>query len=371
MKTTRILFICFACGLGLATAEEITLAPTKDNTIFEDSGNLSNGQGVFLFSGATANRNAQLVRRALLSFDIVGNLPAGATITEASLEMTVNKVPSGQVTNDFGLHRLLKDWGEGTSDAGGNEGRGATASAGDATWDDTMTGTSWDTPGGDFVEAASALTSIAGNGRYTWASTDQLVTDVQSWLNQPDSNFGWIVIGDESVGRTAKRFASVQSSSDRVWPALNITFEIGAQLVGDYDLDGVLTPADIDLLCGAINGGENPSGFDVNGDGAVDIADLSSWVEDQAGTFVGDADLNGTVAFGDFLALSAGFGGEGTWINGDFDCNGLIQFPDFLALSSNFGKTSQTLATVPEPSGMFLLLSAILFARTRRPNKMR
>jgi len=54
----------------------------------------------------------------------------------------------------------------------------------------------------------------------------------------------------------------------------------------------------------------------------------------------GDFDGDGTVAFSDFLVLSANFGST---VNdptlGDADCNGDIQFADFLVLSSNFGRS--------------------------------
>ncbi len=37
------------------------------------------------------------------------------------------------------------------------------------------------------------------------------MADVQGWLGQPASNFGWILIGDESGSQSAKRFDSLQS----------------------------------------------------------------------------------------------------------------------------------------------------------------
>ena len=85
----------------------------------------------------------------------------------------------------------------------------------------------------------------------------------------------------------------------------------------------------------------------------------------------GDTNLDGTVAFGDFLLLSSGFGGEGDWSSGDFDGDGFTGFPDFLALSSNFGRSEPEPAnSVPEPSAIFLLaLGNILALRMRRPRK--
>ena len=55
----------------------------------------------------------------------------------------------------------------------------------------------WTTPGGDFNPTASASRSVGANGSYTWGSTAQLAADVQSWLDNPASNFGWLVKGPE------------------------------------------------------------------------------------------------------------------------------------------------------------------------------
>ena len=55
-----------------------------------------------------------------------------------------------------------------------------------------------DDAGGDFSGTASASQSVGAIGQYTWSSA-QMVADVQSWLDTPASNFGWLVLGDEST----------------------------------------------------------------------------------------------------------------------------------------------------------------------------
>ena len=52
--------------------------------------------------------------------------------------------------------------------------------------------------------------------------------------------------------------------------------------------------------------------------------------------------LDGNVAFDDFLALSAQFGSEGGWGEGDFDGSGQVDFDDFLLLSAFFGFSADT-----------------------------
>ena len=75
----------------------------------------------------------------------------------------------------------------------------------------------WTNAGGDFVAAANAATSVGGLGKYEWSS-DQMNADVQAWLGDAATNFGWILIGNESKVKTANRFDSMvrvgQADSD-------------------------------------------------------------------------------------------------------------------------------------------------------------
>ena len=48
-----------------------------------------------------------------------------------------------------------------------------------------------------------------------------MVADVQGWLDNPASNFGWLMLGDESTNLTAKRFDTRESTSP---PVLAITY---------------------------------------------------------------------------------------------------------------------------------------------------
>ena len=119
------------------------------------------------------------------------------------------------------LHKLLADWGEGTSMAPGEEGDGAPATPNDATWRHRFFDTIfWNTQGGDFSATVSASQMVGAVGQYTWSSA-QMVADVQGWLDNPATNFGWLMLGDESVFLTAKRFDTRESTSP---PVLAITY---------------------------------------------------------------------------------------------------------------------------------------------------
>ncbi|UCE87149.1 MAG: multicopper oxidase domain-containing protein, partial [Deltaproteobacteria bacterium] len=208
---------------GGVSADVVTLEASKDNTLYEDaSGSLSNGAGARLFSGATGNVG---VRRALIAFDVADSVPAGSTINSVTLTLYMSRSQRAG-TETFSLHRVLADWGEGTSVAPGQEGGGGAASAGDATWIHTFYPSAfWATPGGDFAPTASASISIpARRDPYTWGSTAGMVADVQAWIDDPSSDFGWILIGNEAVNETAKRFDSRENGTLENRPVLVVDF---------------------------------------------------------------------------------------------------------------------------------------------------
>jgi hypothetical protein len=209
-------------GTGLANADMISINPSKDNTLYEydpAEGDHSNGAGFHFFAGENAMGE---LRRGVLAFDVAGTIPAGSTITAASLTMNMSMTPAGTLTVE--LHKLVADWGEGTSHAPMGEGDGAPATPNDATWRHRFFDTIfWTTQGGDFSATVSASQSVGGVGQYTWSSA-QMVADVQSWLDNPASSFGWLVLGDETAAATAKRFDTRESAAP---PVLTIEYTPG------------------------------------------------------------------------------------------------------------------------------------------------
>ena len=202
------------------TAPTININPSKDNTLYEyvpADGDRSNGVGDYFFAGKTA---IATIRRGVLAFDIAGSIPPGSTITSVNLSMHMSMTRFDDAQN-VELHKLLADWGEGTSDATGEEGQGAPATTNDATWRHRFYDTIfWTTQGGDFSNTVSASQSVGAIGDYTWSSA-QMVADVQSWLDNPAGNFGWLVLGNESANTTAKRFDTRESTSP---PVLTIEY---------------------------------------------------------------------------------------------------------------------------------------------------
>src|SRR3954471_4718429 len=94
----------------------ITLKPSADTALFELNPDLNLGGGTDMPAGSTAETNRS---RALIRFNL-SQIPANATVSSASLTVTVDKVPSSGVGSVFGLYRVLKNWGEGTGVANGS-----------------------------------------------------------------------------------------------------------------------------------------------------------------------------------------------------------------------------------------------------------
>ena len=214
--------IVLTLGAGLAAQTQVTIPSSKDNTLYESStGALSNGTGTRCFAGTILTGPK---RRAVLAFDVAKQIPAGSTITKADLILTV--VKSATTSNvTVTLHRLAANWGEGKSVGGSGQGGGGTAQTNDATWIHTFFNTKkWTKTGGDFNATASGSTSVGTSGAATWASTKQMVADVQSWRDKPATNFGWLLLGDESKSQTAKVFATKEDLTATSRPRLVVTY---------------------------------------------------------------------------------------------------------------------------------------------------
>src|SRR6266404_2139367 len=213
------------------TPAAVNLTPIADNTLYQvatadPSQQLSNGAGQHLFVGRT-NQGSNDLRRGAIKFD-VSAVPAGSTITSATLTLNLSKTTNG--AQNIALHRALMNWGEGTSSTaqgsrgGGGEGAGTPATTGDVTWFFTFFNTQrWTTPGGDFVATASASTAVNSVGSYQWTGAG-LTADVQQWLSNPTTNFGWILTGNETHGGTSKEFDTRENTTATARPGLTVNF---------------------------------------------------------------------------------------------------------------------------------------------------
>lgn len=228
MKTSSA-FLVLALVVAAAPrayGDSIVVNASKDNTLYAESDTLSNGAGQRMFAGKNGPGDT---RRALIHFNVPQIVPVGlydSFVTIDSVVLRLNLAQTQPGTRIVALHRVLADWGEGTSAAGGGEGGGAPATANDATWTRRFFGPAlpWGTAGGDYDSTASASRSVGSTlGVYEWRSAG-MTADVAAWESNPAQNFGWEIIGVESGFGTAKVFSTRNATTLVNRPSLTIYF---------------------------------------------------------------------------------------------------------------------------------------------------
>ncbi|MBZ0171637.1 MAG: DNRLRE domain-containing protein [Phycisphaerales bacterium] len=283
MPNTRTLILAVSAALAssaYAGPTEVMIAADRDGVLLENSfGDTANGSGEYFHIGNNAVSDA---KRALIRFDVAAALPAGASVESATLTLYCSRTSTGG-SSSASLHRLLADWGEGASNPGGNEGVGAPAVLNDATWlyRFFMPGgasPAWTTPGGDFDAAQSASTTIGGDGQSYIFTSSQLAADVQAWLDGPATNFGWLIHGNESGARTAKRFNSRTNPSTGTRPVLTVTYTAGNPCPADLAAPfGVLDLADVQAFIAAFVAGDLLADL-APPEGVLDLADVQAFI---------------------------------------------------------------------------------------------
>jgi len=227
-----LLLLCVSLLASPLWAETVFIEASQDNTLYQsDVGDISNGAGEYLFTGRTG---AGEFRRALIAFKDLDVIPAGAKIKRVKLHLHMSRTETPAATVD--LLRVLSNWGEGGSKAAGNEGQGAPAQTGDATWVyrfyDTHT---WKGTAGDFAQLVSASLEVGNPAFYTFGSSSGMVADVQDWVDNPGENFGWILVGDE-VASSTKRFDSRNHSDSAYHPVLEVEYSATGSI---FDYSGL------------------------------------------------------------------------------------------------------------------------------------
>jgi spore coat protein A len=261
-KTLALLALLPLLGDASAvTAATVVLNPVADNTIFhgeissDDFTDNSCGAGQGLYAGVTLRG---FIRRALLRFDVAAAIPPGSTIDAVTLTLDVG-LTTDTLDTTMMLHPVLQAWGEGTVDCWiFGKGKGLEADAGDATWlDAKFQQVTWTSPGAwDGISAASASALVPVEGGAVWdsAADPALKSDVQSWLDAPSGNHGWLVVDAELRDQSTRRFGSREGS---VPPVLQIEFTPPAAILACCAANGDCT-LDDQTTCSAQGGTPQP-----------------------------------------------------------------------------------------------------------------
>jgi spore coat protein A len=247
-----LLFVTFLLPASNAFGVIATVTASNDTTIYQGpvpddvdglADNNSCGAGSNIIAGTTdiGKNGGAFPRRALLKFNVGGQIAPGSIINSVTLTMEINR--SGDtVDNEMSLYPLTVDWGEGIVNCDAQAGQGLEAAAGDATWLSAMHdgAPAWTTPGGD-IGAESARALLPNRGTALWDSstspTNQgMVNDVQNWVDSPATNFGWIVKAtNEITNNTARRFGSREGGPA---PVLTIDYTPSGPVEECCDVDG-------------------------------------------------------------------------------------------------------------------------------------
>lgn len=140
----------------------------------------------------------------LLDFNTRSQIPPGARIHSATLELYLLAADSFPAPAEMSVHAVSQAWEELQ-----------------VTWDERLTGTAWGTPGGDYQPEAAATATVTGIDG-TWYGWD--VTGLLSaWQTMPGSEPGLLLrVVDGNVINA--RFASSDHSDASLHPRLTVTY---------------------------------------------------------------------------------------------------------------------------------------------------
>jgi hypothetical protein len=210
-RTVCLLGVALVCNGGFSATLVVT--PVEDATITEKSPGTSLGSDPQLEIGTTGPSAGYKSSRSVLRFDLSA-IPTNAVITSASLSLNLEKTAPAVTNLWANLHKLLRPWSE-------------TA----VTWTNRLSPPApWSAPGAappvDFVAAVTQSNLITTTlGSYTFASNPGMVADVQNWVRNPGSNWGWILISQiQGVGQTECKFTSREGVTAANRPRLTVDY---------------------------------------------------------------------------------------------------------------------------------------------------
>ncbi len=270
LRTIKSFLVLFAATLAapLAFSQTVTLLAERNSFIHESATHtVANGVGEF---GSADAKGA--IQRFFIQFDIAGSIPAGSTIVSASLEFEVVQLPPSYQSTTFGVHRAMIPWGEGSTDGSG---QGTPAQPGDAKrLHSFYPGTFRSNPGGDLAPTASGSIGMNSPSRHMTTSPG-MAGDVQDFLDNPGSNFGWLIKASSKGNRTARGFAARGFSLVAKAPTLVVSYASSTSIITFCDNAYANSTGNPAVLTGAFGSGTGSDlHLDVSG-GPVPLADGS------------------------------------------------------------------------------------------------
>ncbi len=148
---------------------------------------------------------------------------------------------------------------------------------------------------------------------------------------------------------------------------------LGAAVPGDVNGDGAVDVADIDALTQAVLDNTTDQRFDLNGDQAITAADRQHWIKEFQRTYLGDANLDKEFNSSDLVQV---FGGgkyeldtDASWGEGDWDGDRRFGTGDLVAAFADGGYEQGPpigVNAVPEPTSLAMLFIGVIGFSIRR-----
>lgn len=248
-------------------------ASTQDTYIDESSPSSSFGSNTT--ATVDADTGSGNDAQALIRFDNImgtgsGQVPSGATIISARLELNVSDASASGAT--IGLHRMLTTWTE------------------SSTWNSLTNGVQTD--GSD--ASATADATVADPTATGTIILDGLESTVQAWADGSATNYGWVLTNDNADGWS---FNSSENGTTSLRPKLIVEYSTSGGdtttgLTGQWDFDADANDSSGNSYNGTLTNGASIDTTDITDkvgagklslDGSNDYVDLSSHVSNFSG----------------------------------------------------------------------------------------
>jgi hypothetical protein len=174
----------------MAHALTVNLMPSADTSIRDNSPTTNYGDSNPLIVG-NSKEPFTVHNRALLKFDLT-SIPTNATVT--SVNLTVIIFRSNTDVSLYDLNRVLVDWDEYQ-----------------ASWNNRSASTPWLAGGAQSGTEYVADASVSSPVDDTVFSSAGMVSDVQLWVRNSATNFGWIMLPTGNLSATGKQLGSRES----------------------------------------------------------------------------------------------------------------------------------------------------------------
>jgi hypothetical protein len=208
-KALLVWSVClFLVWVERTLADTTNLPPVADTYLQNTLPDANFGGSPVILVGVSASLTPK-ANHALFQFSLA-SIPTNATITGAT--RSEDSVSGSRPAVNYDLYRLLQNWDEA-----------------EATWNLRVApSTTWTSPGGqagtDYIATPSTTAPIDVPPATNNFRSATMVADLQLWLSNPGTNFGWIVI---AVGEQAGSGKQLGSREDIInSPVLEVQFTV-------------------------------------------------------------------------------------------------------------------------------------------------